>query len=121
MRLLLSFSALIDALNEKIGVICNWLVLVACVVSAGNAMSFGFVPPPQTRTGPATINSSVQTPARRRLHTVIDGTISRADTTGPSVTGLRPRTLHRDSGAARQLLTATPFLNRASGPPGVYT
>ena len=38
MRLLLSFSALIDAMNEKIGVICNWLVLLACVVSAGNAM-----------------------------------------------------------------------------------
>lgn len=38
MRLLLQFSALIDALNEKIGVICNWLVLLACVVSAGNAM-----------------------------------------------------------------------------------
>lgn len=38
MRLLLSFSALIDALNEKIGVVCNWLVLSACVVSAGNAM-----------------------------------------------------------------------------------
>jgi TRAP-type mannitol/chloroaromatic compound transport system permease small subunit len=38
MRLLLSFSALVDAMNEKIGVICNWLVLLACVVSAGNAM-----------------------------------------------------------------------------------
>ncbi len=38
MRSLLSFSALIDALNEKIGVVCNWLVLLACVVSAGNAM-----------------------------------------------------------------------------------
>jgi TRAP-type mannitol/chloroaromatic compound transport system permease small subunit len=38
MRLLLAFSALIDALNEKIGVLCNWLVLSACVVSAGNAM-----------------------------------------------------------------------------------
>lgn len=38
MRLLLSFSALIDAINEKIGNICNWLVLLACVVSAGNAM-----------------------------------------------------------------------------------
>jgi TRAP-type mannitol/chloroaromatic compound transport system permease small subunit len=38
MRLLLAFSALIDALNEKIGVVCNWLVLLACVVSAGNAM-----------------------------------------------------------------------------------
>ncbi|WP_295145498.1 TRAP transporter small permease subunit [uncultured Reyranella sp.] len=38
MRSLLAFSALIDALNEKIGNICNWLVLLACVVSAGNAM-----------------------------------------------------------------------------------
>jgi TRAP-type mannitol/chloroaromatic compound transport system permease small subunit len=38
MRSLLSFSALIDALNEKIGNVCNWLVLLACVVSAGNAM-----------------------------------------------------------------------------------
>jgi TRAP-type mannitol/chloroaromatic compound transport system permease small subunit len=38
MRLLLSFSALIDAMNEKIGLVCNWLVLLACVVSAGNAM-----------------------------------------------------------------------------------
>ena len=38
MRLLLSFSALVDALNEKIGNVCNWLVLLACIVSAGNAM-----------------------------------------------------------------------------------
>lgn len=38
MRLLLSLSALIDRLNEKIGSVCNWLVLLACVVSAGNAM-----------------------------------------------------------------------------------
>ncbi len=38
MRSLLAFSALIDALNEKIGGVCNWLVLLACVVSAGNAM-----------------------------------------------------------------------------------
>lgn len=38
MRSLLAFSALIDALNEKIGNVCNWLVLLACVVSAGNAM-----------------------------------------------------------------------------------
>jgi TRAP-type mannitol/chloroaromatic compound transport system permease small subunit len=38
MRLLLSFSTLVDALNEKIGNICNWLVLLACIVSAGNAM-----------------------------------------------------------------------------------
>jgi len=38
MRLLLSFSTLIDTFNEKIGTICNWLVLIACVISAGNAM-----------------------------------------------------------------------------------
>lgn len=38
MRLLLGFSAVIDAINEKIGVVCNWLVLLACIVSAGNAM-----------------------------------------------------------------------------------
>ena len=32
-------------LNEKLGGICNWLVLAACVVSAGNAMiryAFGY-------------------------------------------------------------------------------
>ena len=38
MRLLLGFSAVVDAINEKIGVVCNWLVLLACLVSAGNAM-----------------------------------------------------------------------------------
>src|SRR5258708_28244606 len=38
MHLLLKFSALIDAINEKIGVVCNWLVLLACIVSGGNAM-----------------------------------------------------------------------------------
>lgn len=38
MRLLLSFSALIDGINEKIGYVCNWLVLLSCIVSAGNAM-----------------------------------------------------------------------------------
>jgi TRAP-type mannitol/chloroaromatic compound transport system permease small subunit len=38
MRALLGFSAIVDAINEKIGVVCNWLVLIACVVSAGNAM-----------------------------------------------------------------------------------
>ena len=35
---LLKLSSLIDKLNEKIGVIANWLVLIACVISAGNAM-----------------------------------------------------------------------------------
>ena len=38
MRVLLSFSTIIDAVNEKIGVFCNWLVLLACIVSGGNAM-----------------------------------------------------------------------------------
>jgi TRAP-type mannitol/chloroaromatic compound transport system permease small subunit len=38
MRPLLAFSAAIDWLNEKIGYICNLMVLLSCVVSAGNAM-----------------------------------------------------------------------------------
>jgi TRAP-type mannitol/chloroaromatic compound transport system permease small subunit len=38
MRLLLKISTVIDAFNEKIGVICNWLVVLACLVSGGNAM-----------------------------------------------------------------------------------
>ncbi|MEO6382445.1 MAG: sugar transporter, partial [Nitrobacter sp.] len=38
MRPLLAFSAAIDQLNEKIGYVCNILVLLACLVSAGNAM-----------------------------------------------------------------------------------
>src|SRR5258707_3403942 len=45
MRPLLALSAAIDLLNEKIGYICNWLVLTACIVSAGNAMiryAFGY-------------------------------------------------------------------------------
>jgi TRAP-type mannitol/chloroaromatic compound transport system permease small subunit len=45
MRPLLAVSAAIDLLNEKIGNICNLLVLAACLVSAGNAMiryAFGY-------------------------------------------------------------------------------
>src|SRR3978361_1429548 len=45
MRPLLSLSAAIDILNEKIGYVCNWLWRAACVVSAGNAMiryAFGY-------------------------------------------------------------------------------
>ncbi|MBV8168282.1 MAG: TRAP transporter small permease subunit [Alphaproteobacteria bacterium] len=38
MSFLLSICAAIDKLNEKIGVLANWMVLLACVVSAGNAM-----------------------------------------------------------------------------------
>ena len=39
MRGLLAISAFIDRINEKIGFVANLLVLIACVVSAGNAMS----------------------------------------------------------------------------------
>jgi TRAP-type mannitol/chloroaromatic compound transport system permease small subunit len=43
MDVLLALSRLVDALNEKIGLIANWLVLLACVISAGNAlMRYGF-------------------------------------------------------------------------------
>src|SRR5262245_57619240 len=38
MRPLLTLSSAIDQLNEKIGYICNLLVLLACLVSAANAM-----------------------------------------------------------------------------------
>ena len=45
MRPLLSLSTAIDLLNQKLGDICNFLILAACVVSAGNAMiryAFGY-------------------------------------------------------------------------------
>ena len=45
MRPLLALSTSIDWLNEKLGGICNWLVLAACLVSAANAMiryAFGY-------------------------------------------------------------------------------
>ena len=38
MRPLLALSTAIDKLNEKIGFVCNLLVLLACLVSAANAM-----------------------------------------------------------------------------------
>jgi TRAP-type mannitol/chloroaromatic compound transport system permease small subunit len=34
---LLRFTRAIDSMNERFGVIANWLVLLACLVSAGNA------------------------------------------------------------------------------------
>jgi TRAP-type mannitol/chloroaromatic compound transport system permease small subunit len=37
MAALLRLCAGIDWLNEKFGVVANWLVLLACVISAGNA------------------------------------------------------------------------------------
>jgi TRAP-type mannitol/chloroaromatic compound transport system permease small subunit len=45
MRPLLALSTAIDGINEKIGYVCNFLVLAACVVSAVNAMvryAFGY-------------------------------------------------------------------------------
>lgn len=45
MRPLLRLSVAIDRLNQKLGGLCNFLVLAACVVSAANAMiryAFGY-------------------------------------------------------------------------------
>ena len=39
MAFLLRLSAAIDWVNAQIGVIANWLVLFACLISAGNAFS----------------------------------------------------------------------------------
>ncbi len=39
MQALLKLSNVIDRINEKIGFIANLLVLLSCVISAGNAMS----------------------------------------------------------------------------------
>ena len=39
MSVLLRLSRAIDWLNEQIAVIANWLVLLACLISAGNAFS----------------------------------------------------------------------------------
>lgn len=36
--LLLKFAAVVDTVNERIGRIANWLVLLACGISAGNAI-----------------------------------------------------------------------------------
>ena len=43
MNALLRFSRLVDILNHKFGLIANWMVLIACLISAGNAfMRYGF-------------------------------------------------------------------------------
>ena len=36
---LLAFSSLIDRLNQKVAVFADWLVLLSCLISAGNAFS----------------------------------------------------------------------------------
>jgi TRAP-type mannitol/chloroaromatic compound transport system permease small subunit len=38
-RGLLKVSSIIDWINEQFGIVANWLVLLACVISAGNAAS----------------------------------------------------------------------------------
>ena len=38
MKALLAISRVIDAVNERLGRIANWVVLIAVVISAGNAM-----------------------------------------------------------------------------------
>ena len=39
MGFLIQISRLIDALNDRLGSLANWMVLAACLISAGNAMS----------------------------------------------------------------------------------
>jgi TRAP-type mannitol/chloroaromatic compound transport system permease small subunit len=39
MKKLLALSRAIDALNERLGVLADWLVLLSCLISAGNAFS----------------------------------------------------------------------------------
>ena len=39
MNFLLRISGAIDALNEKLGWVADWLVLLSCLISAGNAFS----------------------------------------------------------------------------------
>ena len=37
MKSLLAFSRVIDAFNERLSYVANWLVLLSCLISAGNA------------------------------------------------------------------------------------
>jgi TRAP-type mannitol/chloroaromatic compound transport system permease small subunit len=39
MKMCLAFSRGIDVLNERVGFIAEWLVLLSCLISAGNAFS----------------------------------------------------------------------------------
>ncbi len=39
MKLLLAFSRGVDGMNEKFGRVADWCVLLACAISAGNAIS----------------------------------------------------------------------------------
>jgi len=37
-KALLAVSGAIDAVNERLGRVANWMILIACLISAGNAM-----------------------------------------------------------------------------------
>jgi TRAP-type mannitol/chloroaromatic compound transport system permease small subunit len=37
-KALLAVSRAIDAMNERLGHLANWMILIACLISAGNAM-----------------------------------------------------------------------------------
>ena len=39
MKGLLAFSRVVDALNQRLGWVAEWLVLLSCLISAGNAFS----------------------------------------------------------------------------------
>jgi TRAP-type mannitol/chloroaromatic compound transport system permease small subunit len=39
MGALIGLSKLIDAINDRLGRVANWMVLAACLISAGNAMT----------------------------------------------------------------------------------
>jgi TRAP-type mannitol/chloroaromatic compound transport system permease small subunit len=39
MKLLLAFSRFVDWINERLGKVANWCVLISCLISAGNALS----------------------------------------------------------------------------------
>jgi TRAP-type mannitol/chloroaromatic compound transport system permease small subunit len=39
MKSLLAFSRVVDAFNERLSYVANWLVLLSCLISAGNAFS----------------------------------------------------------------------------------
>ena len=39
MKFWLAFSRVVDTVNERFGVIANWLVLLSCLISAANAFS----------------------------------------------------------------------------------
>ena len=43
MESLLKASRVIDAINDRFGIIATWLVLISCLVSAGNAVSRHFL------------------------------------------------------------------------------